>query len=319
MHPPSKIILNNSHNSVTTSVLDAWARIINKDQQIKLATVEKFKLTGRTLLYQNYWKNIYQKQGDVLFTMDKLEGRLSLQAITTCREVVRILQRRGDSRDSVEDKFEPGGPVVSASCAHLSFNFTWTSRIYTLATQVAEAEMKFANLVPPYKPKYALMFRGHSYPGSKVAGGNDTWIHLILQFPSGPETQFVPPILFLRMGSADFFFVPGLIPLLKSLLGPEPQEPALLTGCEDSGFRSSEPAGGGDPVDKRCWPSKEVLPELIKSAIVNVKTEALNLYTSEEFSLAFTSDSMTETVNKLTTIKAGIGILRNGIFSSVWK
>lgn len=313
MHPPSRIILNNSHNSLAATVMEAWGRILYRDQQFKLATVDKIKINTRSLLFKNYWKNIYQKQGDFHLELEKIDAKVSVPAVKTCEDVLQFLRMR--ERTGEERRFDGAGPVVSLLCSRVAGTFTWTSRIYTVGLEIGDVEAKFANVVQSFKPKFALIFKGNpSMLGGPNNSGDNTgpWMNLILQFPSGPETQFVPPIFYLRLGSSDFFFYPALSSILRSFNSTDQGgTESVVPKCEDSGFRSFDATLKADP--EKTHETRDLFPELLKSAIINVKCETFNAYTCEDFSLAFSSETVTETISKLSTMKPGTSILRVGL------
>ena len=314
MHPPSKIILNNSHNSVSATVLEYWSRIVYKDQQNKLVNLQNLKLTGKKLLFKNHWKNIYQKQGDVHLELVNLEGRISVHTVAIVKQVLHALTF-GEKRPG-ENTIEDFGPVLLCFCSQLSTTFTWTSRINTISLSVGELEMRFANIILPYKPKVSLIFKGNraANQSSRISNegkSSESWINLILQFPSGADTQFVPPIFYIMLGRSDCIFYPGMVPLIQAVSTTElSTDPGAR--CEDSGFRSFD-ATLKKEQEVQIKESKNFAPEILKSTIFNIKAEPANIYFCEEFSMAFSSEDILESISKLTSMKPGLGIINVGL------
>ena len=353
MHPPSPIILNNCHSSVSLVASESWARLRNQksNECFQVATVEKFKLINRTLLFQECWKNIYQKQGEFSLDIDQIEAWISASALKNIRLLYSSFYgRKFDSIDAAKASSEPlnlgddKGEIIHASIAKLSNNLTWTSKINTVGISIGLTQLRFyaaTSVSSPQKPKYFVFFKGHPHlcgkdSVDKHAGEGSDWLHAVLQYPAGEDLQFVPPIVFTRLGRTDILLFTSIIPILLDLslgLNVHPEEVNTGTKVDDSGFKSanesfidqrSDSKHGNtkastanmsdiNPGLYRKSTVKDMYTDLIRSCIVNVKMERTNIYIVESLNFAFASESVAESLNKISSLKPWLGILRVGL------
>lgn len=59
--------------------------------------------------------------------------------------------------------------------------------------------------------------------------------------------------------------------------------------------------------------TKDIYADLIRSSIVNVKTERFNIYFVENLSFSFTSESVSESLSKISSLKPWLGMVRVGV------
>ena len=82
---------------------------------------------------------------------------------------------------------------ISLNMSKLSYTYTCTSKIITSALNVGQTSCKYA-MPSSQKSKHFVFFKGHPH---QVDEG-DNWCRVLLQYPADQDSQFVPPILFLR-------------------------------------------------------------------------------------------------------------------------
>ena len=186
MHPPSPIILNNCHTSSSLVATEGWARLLlpavptmtaspkttssgansQVTNTIQLATLDRIKLTNRTLLFQDYWKNIYQKHGELSVDVHQLDAWISHSSLRHVRLVYSVIYgsyRSGDHSfpNEVSSDACTESQVIHASAAKVSATFVWTSKIATLSVSLGPVLLKHTlSTAPPHKPKYFVFFKG---------------------------------------------------------------------------------------------------------------------------------------------------------------
>ena len=78
MHPPSKVILNNCHNTINFDVSNVWLKLNLEKDSATVLTADKVSVSQKVLLYQQFWKNIYQKQLERGVKVDSCQVNISL-------------------------------------------------------------------------------------------------------------------------------------------------------------------------------------------------------------------------------------------------
>ena len=342
MHPPSPILLNNCHSSITLIATESWARLQQESNQcFQLAAVEKFKIVQRTLLFQDYWKNIYQKQGEINIDIDQIESWISANAIQNLRSLYKSFVARKTPTPGLSD-YESNvtdGQIINMSATKLSSAFTWTSKMNTIGLSIGPTQLRYT-VVPPgssHKPKYFVFFKGHpsvaKHADSYGVNGSD-WLHCVLQYPASEDLQFVPPIVYFRLSRTELLLFTSAVPILLDLSKgfDIATDEASIQKVDDSGFKSANESldqrseskapetktsttnlGESNPSVARKSIVKEIYTDLIRSAIVNVKMDRFNIFIVESLNFTFASESVTESLNKITSLKPWLGILRVGL------
>ena len=297
MHPPSRIILNNSHNLTTITVMDVWARLVSKDNHLQLLSLDRVKATSKNLLHQIYWKNIYQKQGEYSAEMGQLEAKLSVEVVRTFRNITDLFDNKACQNDAGAARMS--GPILKLFLRDVSSCIAWTQRINTLALSVGKCEAKIAD-ISSGKPKYSTIFKGTEFG---AANERRLWLKMMVQYPSGNEIQFVPPICFLRLGRTELLATTQLAPIMVEILDSRPYS---NDSCQDSGFISLGTKSGetGSTSQMSFKPA-----DLLNSTIFSIKTEGVEVFFSENFPLTFSSISMADTLSKIRKVHQGVGLV----------
>jgi hypothetical protein len=340
MHPPSKVILNNCHNAYSATFMEFFCRLVHNDghSSFKVASVEKLKLTSKSLLFKPYWKNIYQKQGDIHVELEALRGRLSAGAVLAGQEIFTHLTSLSPSqaapdRSKTVSAADLAGSRLKAVVGRAQCSWTWTSRISTVSllvdSLVSRCEQTAAGRE---RPVCATVFTGlqqrggeagqpHAadhWPSTPGKAERDVpvvpWLRLLLQFPVSAEIQFVPPIVVVNLSPTRLVLAPGLASLCRALFDPvlpdqQQQHMASLSkGAADSGFKSVEAGYSATEPESATPVSHSLLfSELLRSAIIKVKTDEFAIFLAEDLGVSGPAESVEDT---LKLLRPGLTVLR---------
>jgi hypothetical protein len=135
------------------------------------------------------------------------------------------------------------------------------------------------------------------------------WLQLLLQFPVSTEIQFVPPILVVSLNPTRLALSPGLMSEVRDVLVPsQPHQqqqlvlPARNTkgAADDSGFKSFEGANSGPEQEPSTTAARSLfISDLLRSAIIKVKTEEFGIYLVEDLMVNRNADSFEDTLRLL--------------------
>jgi hypothetical protein len=317
LHPPSKMILNSCHNTYSATFMEFFCRLVQGDKHIKLASVNRLKIALKSLLLRPYWKNVYQKHGDVQVEVEALKMRVSVGSVRTGQAIIASLLTASPAVTQPEDPVELSGPSLKAVMIRGQGSRTWTSRIITMSLTVDTLTASYEEASSKCgRPTAAVVFSGVQQKGEsgqpQPEHGPSTpgkaerdvpvqpWLRVLVQYPAGAEIQFVPPILSVSLGSTKAVVAPGLVVQVRALLAAhQSQDQPAAVGTGDSGFRSVEAGRDVADVEPSTLSRSLFLSELLRSAIVKVKTEGFSVYLVQKFTFGCAADCVEKTVRQL--------------------
>ena len=323
LHPPSKMILNNCHNIYSVTFMEFFGRMVQNENSIKLVSIEKLKLSSKSLLLKPYWKNVYQKHGDIHLEIEALKGRISVGTVQAGQAILSYLLPSAAATRVVEGS-EVGlsDPRLKVVIARAKGSWTWTSRISTVSAVVDSIVTTYEEVALSGRPHIsATVFSGLQQKGEIGQPPADhwpstpgkaerevpisPWLRLLVQFPVGAEIQFVPPILMVTLNASRMVLAPGLLAQCRAGLRPSSRTAAdqqlAAKGAADSGFKSVE--AGNILLQQEQLPTplgrSLFLSELLRSAIIKVKSEEFRVYLVKELEVSCSADCIEDTVRRL--------------------
>ena len=326
MHPPSRTILSNCHTNTSISLLDTWVKLVNNKESTRLLSLDKATLSFKTLLYQNFWKNIYQKLGEAAFKIETLQVDFSLAQILCSVVCVTSVSHNLSNElfdEILKDSKASSQPIVSTVLNGFQANLSWTKEIYTAPVSLIGINVSvkgfgktgsvpiFNGFCEKSSRNVSLSSCGQSpgkalldVPASKYLSGT-------LQWPCQTLPHPVPTVIHLKMGQSSVLFDPILMEILL-----------FSVSCYNTYTKKSIPQteSGVRSIKSEDIPDNETLNEevgitalqCLTGALVDVKIGETSLYLSER-SLASVSSgrvSVTEVVHRAARAAASHHLVR---------
>ena len=329
MHPPSKTILNNCHSNITVTLMDTWVKLNIEKFSYRLVSLDKATFSYRCLLFKQFWKNLYQKHGDMSLKFDSIQLSSSMPQLTMAMSIVENVLRckKVDGSDLTSDCNGKEHPIVSSLFTGTNFAWTWTSEIYTLALGIdgASVSLKGHGRVKPVpiltgisqisSKNSKLANVGHS-PGKALPETvKPGWLKFTVQWPSGTLTHNVPTLLYAALGETFILADPKLGDVLKyaaSTVSFTENEKYTESSVCNSALKS----GKHIKLNTSETASEVTLLQCLSGTIIDVKCGGVSLYLSDKTLSNVSGQTVLDVVNKAGKTKNGSNLVNLSLLSA---
>ena len=276
---------------------DTWVKLsTSPSSSFRLATLDRAVLTHRTLLHTQFWRNLYQRHGDITAKLDclQLTGNPSqLRLASALVEGLSEAQPKEVSQLVTDCSAAQPALVVLLSSPHVSY--TWTSQLFTLGVTMDSLTL---SLRSSGKAKAAPLFSG-SAPVPRSAQG---WLTLNVQWPLKAVGPGLPTMFHLHLGETVALADPRMKDVLNFCSALQKENDT----SENQGTERSSKAAGAPPQRLNC--SNSQLLACLSGTVVDISTSRLSLHLADR-NLGASGTTVGEAVARAGRAKNGVGVL----------
>ena len=300
MHPPSSALLRNCHSSFSFKLTDGWANLNTgaHSTSTRIVSIDKAVFNTNILMYENFWKNLYQKFGDATFQFDTLQVDFSMPQIAIMLELLSTINNTimaTEALSEVHDKFKMTfQPVLSTVINGISFGLSWTKEIYTVTLSLdgAGASLKGeagVKAIPIFTglcrktPRPATLSSAGQSPGKAAPDvAASKYLAATVQLPCGALPHPVPTLIHLDMGQSFLLLDPKLTDILKFSLHYH-EAFCKSTKTYEAGSRSIKSEDQDAKMSTSGPPDSQIsVLQSLTGAIVDVKIGETAVYLSDK-------------------------------------
>ena len=326
MHPPSKTILGNCHTNTTINIVDTWVKLVNNKESARLLSLDRASLSIKTLLYQQFWKNIYQTLGEASFKLETLQVDFSLpQIISAAASVTSVSSSQSNDLvdEFLKDSKASCQPTVSAVLNGFQVNLSWTKEIYTAPVSLIGVNVSLKGFgktgsVPIFNGfcekasrNVTLSSCGQS-PGKALLDiPTSKYLTWTLQWPCQPLPHPVPTVIHLKMGQSCLLLDPMLMEILQFSIACYTIYSKKSTLQPESGVKSIKSEDIPSSVDNATSGEVTAL-QCLTGALVDVRVGETQVHFSERglASVSGGGSGVTEVVQRAARAGAGHHLVR---------
>ena len=324
MHPPSKTILGNCHTNTTISLVDTWVKLVNNKESARLLSLDRASLSIRTLLYQHFWKNIYQKLGEGSLKLETLQVEFSLpQIVCAVASVTSVSTSKSNDLfdELMKDSKASCQPTVSMVLNGLQANLSWTKEIYTAPLSLIGANVCLKGFgktgsVPIFNGfcekasrNVTLSSFGHSPGKALLDVPTSKYLSGIFQWPCQPLPHPVPTVIHLKMGHSSLLLDPMLMESLQFAIHCYNIYSKKSTAQTDIGVQSVK--SEDTPVSSDTSHSGDVTAlQCLTGALIDVRVGETQVHLSERSLASSGGSNVTEVVQRAAKASNGHHLVR---------
>ena len=322
MHPPSKVILNNCHNTINIEVSNVWLKLNLEKDSATVLTADKVSVSQKVLLYQQFWKNIYQKQLERGVKVDSCQVNISLPQLLMVSQLVDHVRSVSSPDfpallDHCRDKEQP---LISSVLSNLNFSLTQTKELSTtfLAIDSMSVSLKgrgaskpvpiFNGLCQKSSRNINISNYGQS-PGKALPDESSSkWLIVGLQWPTVPLHHEAPTMCRVFLGETFLLCEPKLSNVLKfvTLYSTSSHQKRSSPRTVDNRSVRSEERGLRTKTDAK----KEIsLFQCLTGTVIDVKVGSVCLYFSDKSLSEVSGQTVTDVVSRAARAKREYNII----------
>ena len=314
MHPPSKVILNNCHHNNSLDLNNVWLKLNFEKESVRILTADRVSLNQRNLLYQQFWKNIYQKQCESSVKVDSCQINISLPQLVMVSQLidhVRSVSSSPEIQDLLDHCRDPDQPLICCVVSNLSFSLTQTRE---LLTSLLAIDSLSVSLKGPTNTKPVPIFNGLSqksnrninvsHPGQSPGKAlpdesSSKWLILGLQWPIVPLQHEAPTMFRFFLGETFLLFEPKLSRVVKFATLYSSQKKPSLRGLDRESIKSEEKG-----LKLKTEPRKEIsFFQCLTGTVVDVKLGSFCLYFCDKSLSEVSGQSVSDVVIRAARAK----------------
>ena len=280
---------------------DAWVKLSSSpSSSSRLATLDRAVVTHRSLLHTQFWRNLYQRHGDITAKLDCLQLTGSPPQLMLASALVAGLSE-GQPREvgQLVTECSTSQPALALLLSSPHVSYTWTSQLFTLGATMDSLSL---SLRPLGKAKAAPVLSGLA-PVPRSSRG---WLALTVQWPLKALGPGLPTMFHLHLGETAALADPRLKDILNFWS-------ALQNGSDSQGDvgepqgteRSSRAATAPPPMSNS---SNSQLLACLSGTVVDISTSRLSLHMADR-NLGHTGTTVGEVVARAGRGKNSLGLL----------
>ena len=326
MHPPTKTILANCHSTNNIHLQDAWIKLNVEagTPTSSVLTVDRAGLSQKTLLYPQFWKNIYQKHSELEVKVETSQLDISVPQAGLVSHLLDSVLGLGlglEFPDLLAQCRDSDQPVLTAVLSNLTCGLTQTAE---LDTSTLALDSVSVSLRAPAQDRPVPIFNGlcqksnrniiiSNYglsPGKALPDESSSkWLIFGLQWPRVPLRHETPTMIRVSLGETFLLCEPKLSQVVKVATVYASQRKASPRAPDNNRSIRSEDRGvrpkpeSGDPLEEISF------FQCLSGTVVDMKVGSVCLYFTDKSLSGVSGQNVREVVMRAARAKREYNVI----------
>ena len=316
MHPPSKVIMNNCHSSLSLHLVDSWIKLNTE----KIMSLDNMSVSISNLLYQNFWKNLYQKFGEANAKCDAIQTNISIPQLLMMQCLISHINNHNNQEYSImlNNLKNTAHSLISSTACGVTLGWSWTRELFTVSVSVdgvaaslrGQGNMKpvplFNGLCHKKLNRNVTLSSSGLSPGKALLDVSASkYFSATLQFPFKTLPHHVPTLISVNMGESFFLCDPKLMEVMQTGF----QVLNMLNTKADLNDSKSLPSEDKSPTKSNREPAEPHTPtditmlQSLTGTVIDIKVGVSNFYICDKSLSSVSGQNVSEAVIKAAKSK----------------